>query len=166
MGKAKRILLAEDDPSHAELISRAIQDACVSEDIADVCIDTVCNGVEAIDYLFSVGNYVDRQQDENPDLILLDVKMPRMSGLQVLQVLRRARDSDRASLPPVIILTSSEHEEDIANAYREGAVSYLVKPLDYDRWTESARLIVTYWLQLNHPPSLPVVGGALPKALG
>ncbi len=166
MGNPKRILLAEDDPSHAELISRAIQDACASEHIDDVCIDIVGNGVEAIDYLFSVGDYVDRPQDANPDLILLDVKMPRMSGLQVLQVLRRARDSERASLPPVIILTSSEHEEDIANAYREGAVSYLVKPLDYKLWTESARLIVTYWLQLNHPPSQPADGGPLPRALG
>jgi two-component system response regulator len=161
----KRILLAEDDPSHAELIARAIKDACDGESISDVSIDVVSNGVEAIDYLFAIGEYEDRQQETSPNLILLDIKMPKMSGLQVLQVLRRARDSERASLPPVIMLTSSEREEDISKAYREGAVSYLVKPLDYEQWTDAARLLVTYWLQLNHPPTQPV-DGSMPKALG
>jgi two-component system response regulator len=102
-----------------------------------------------IDYLFRTGVYAGREPDESADLLLLDLKMPKMDGLQVLQVLRRVRSLDRSKLPPVVILTSSRQDKDIVRAYRLGAHSYIQKPTSFVELVEAVRRIVEYWLGLN-----------------
>jgi two-component system response regulator len=146
----KTILLAEDDPAHAALIREAIQQADSS-----CIIDVVNNGVEAIDYLFATGSRADRDASQMPDLILLDLRMPKMDGLQVLQVLQRVRFNDnRTRLPPVVVFTCSKHEMDIVEAYRLGARSYVRKPMGFSKLVEAVQQIVGYWLRLNESPPM------------
>ena len=146
----KTILLAEDDPAHAALIREAIEQADGS------CkIDVVNDGVEAIDYLFATGSHADRDAGQMPDLILLDLRMPKMDGLQVLQVLQRVRFSDNYTrLPPVVVFTCSKHEMDLVDAYRLGARSYVRKPMGFSKLVEAVRQIVGYWLGLNESPPM------------
>lgn len=142
----KRILLAEDEASHAELVRRAVEQSGVR------ChLDVVHDGVEAIEYLYATGGYADRDPRDPPDLILLDLKMPRMNGLQVLQVLRRARGHELRRFAPVVVLTGSENDQDITEAYRLGAQSYICKPLDYPTFASTIRETLEYWLSLNRP---------------
>jgi two-component system response regulator len=149
---AGSILVVEDDASHAQLIRRAIQRVDPS------CrIDITNDGVEAIEYLFGTGPHLNRSPADIPDLILLDLKMPRMGGLQVLQVLRRARPGGQGHSPPVVVLTSSAYEQDIVSAYNLGAHSYIQKPAGFDELVESVRRIVDYWIGLNTaPPKRPI----------
>lgn len=141
------ILLAEDDPAHAALIRRAI------ERVDSSCkIDVVGNGIEAIDYLFAAGSHTDRNADDVPDLILLDLKMPKMDGLQLMQVLRRVRFPNGRRLPPVVVLTSSKQETDVVKAYNLGAHSYIQKPSGFSGMVDAVRQIVQYWLGLNTSP--------------
>jgi len=145
---ARTILLAEDDPAHAHLIERALKEVD-----QECLLDVVDDGAEVIDYLFATGKHRGRDTRQVPNLILLDLKMPKMDGLQVLQVLRRVRSDQTTRLPPIVVLTSSTNQTDIAEAYRLGAYSYICKPLDFGSWVESMRQIVTYWLDLNRPPA-------------
>ena len=142
----KTVLLAEDDPGHVALFRRAASES-------GVCcrLDVVEDGVELIDYPFATGEYRDRDAHQMPDLILLDLKMPKMDGLQVLQVLRRVRGEDRTRFPPVVVLTSSDLDQDVAEAYRWGAQSYIRKPLDYPDFAAAVRNTLQYWLGLNRP---------------
>lgn len=142
----KLILLAEDDPGHEELFRRAVAQSGV-----DCRMDVVRDGVEAIDYLFCTGSYSDRDAAEMPHLILLDLKMPKMNGIQVLQVLYRVRGDDRSRFPPVVVLTSSKLDEDISDAYRYGAQSYICKPLGHGDFAKAVRDTLQYWLGLNRP---------------
>lgn len=143
----KRILLAEDDSNDELLIRRALTQCEVP------CqIDLVRDGAEVLDYLFATGDYSHRDKRDLPDLIILDLKMPKMSGLQVLQVLRRVRFDDRSKLPPVVVLTSSSEEQDIVEAYRWGAHSYIRKPVDFAKFSDAVRRVIAYWLELNQPP--------------
>ena len=146
----KTILLAEDDPGHEALIRRALKRAGNDLEIA-----VVHDGVEVLDYLFATGKHAGRDSSRMPHLILLDLKMPRMGGLQVLQVLRRVRGDQRTSLPPVVILTSSSEDLDVVNAYQLGAHSFIHKPVDFDKLTDMIAQIVEYWLTVNESP--PVV---------
>ncbi len=140
----RNILLAEDDPAHAELIRRAIGQVDRS------CrVDVVRDGVEAIDHLFATGTRAEREQKEMPDLILLDLRMPKMDGLQVLQVLRRVRSGGSMRPPPVVVLTSSKQETDIVEAYNLGAHSYIQKPSGFPELVSAVQQIVQYWLGLN-----------------
>ena len=142
----KLVLLAEDDGTHEAFFRRAVQTSGLP------CrLDVVRDGVEAIDYLFALGQYKDRAHDGLPDLIFLDLRMPRMDGLQVLQVLRRVRGDGRPQFPPVVVLTSSSNDEDIAEAYRHGAQSYICKPTNYDDFNRTVRETLDYWLGLNQP---------------
>jgi two-component system, response regulator len=142
----RTILLAEDDASHVALFRRALASSGVQ------CqVDVVQDGAEAIDYLFGLGEYTHRDSKQLPDLILLDLKMPRMDGIQVLKVLRRVRGDDRMRMPPVVVLTSSDLENDIEDAYRWGAQSYIRKPLVYTEFADAVRNTVQYWLGLNRP---------------
>ena len=142
----KTILLAEDDPGQ-ELLFRHAVGRCDLE-----CrLDVVHDGTEVIDYLFCIGKFKDSKQPQMPDLLLLDLKMPKMDGLQVLQVLRRVRGEDRMRLPPVVVLTSSDLDEDIEGAYRWGAQSYIRKPTDFDEFANAVRETLHYWLGLNRP---------------
>lgn len=149
----KTILLAEDDPGHEELFRRTVAQSGIP------CrMDVVHDGVEAIDYLFCTGEYADRDSHAMPDLLLLDLKMPKMDGLQVLQVLHRVRGEDRGRFPPVVVLTSSELDEDITDAYRYGAQSYICKPLGHADFAQAVRETLQYWLGLNRPSPIRRVG--------
>jgi len=142
----KVVLVAEDDLSHVALIRRAVAQSGVP------CrLDVVRDGAEAIEYLFATGNQTHRDPRDPPDLILLDLKMPRMNGLQVLQVLRRVRGHEQRRYSPVVVLTGSENDHDIAEAYRLGAQSYICKPLDYSAFASTIRETLEYWLGLNRP---------------
>ncbi len=142
----KTVLLAEDDANHEEFFRRAVKKSGLP------CrLDVVRDGVEAIDYLFCIGQYQDRHANGMPDLIFLDLRMPKMDGLQVLQVLRRVRGDGRPQFPPVIVLTSSESDRDIAEAYQHGAQSYICKPLEMEQFNRAIREALEYWLGLNEP---------------
>ena len=142
----KTVLLAEDDLAHQALFERA-----VSKSRIPCRLEVVNDGVEAIEYLFATGKYKDRNADELPDLILLDLKMPRMDGLQVLQVLRRTRGEKNHRVPPVVVLTSSDNDQDVLRAYQYGAQSYICKPLDFPEFSRTVCETVEYWLGLNRP---------------
>jgi two-component system response regulator len=149
----KVILLAEDDLGHVALFERALDNCGIP------CrVDVVFDGTEALDYLFSTGAYRDGDPHDVPDLIFLDLKMPKMNGLQVLQVLRNIRGEDRLRSAPVVVLTSSDLDSDIAEAYRLGAQSYVCKPLDYLEFAEAVRQTAHYWLGLNRPMPIPRAG--------
>ncbi len=140
----KVVLLAEDDPAHEALFRRAVEDSGVP------CrLDVVHDGVEAIEYLFGTGKFQDTGCRIMPALILLDLKMPRMDGLQVLQILRRVRGDDQIRFAPVVVLTSSENDQNISEAYRRGAQSYICKPLSYPQFTSTVKETLQYWLNLN-----------------
>ncbi|MBN2476091.1 MAG: response regulator [Pirellulales bacterium] len=149
----KTVLLAEDDPAHAVLIRRAL------EQVPSKChLEVVRDGRGVIDYLFATGSHAGRDPADAPHLILLDLKMPAMDGLQLLQVLRRVRSGEPPSLPPVVILTSSAEQPEVADAYRLGAHSFIQKPMEFAELVEVMRRIVTYWLDLNCPPPGRCVG--------
>lgn len=150
------ILLAEDEPDDEDLIRLAL-----SESGMRYSLDVVRDGVEVIDYLFATGVHSERNRTDVPHLLLLDLKMPRMNGLQVLQVLRRVRIGDHMHLPPVVVLTSSSEDHDVNEAYRWGAHSYICKPVDFEQFSRSVRDVVRYWLELNRPPQNPDRVGAL-----
>jgi two-component system response regulator len=117
----------------------------------DCRVDVVHDGTEVIDYLFCLGKYKNNKCQPMPDLLMLDLKMPKMDGLQVLQVLRRVRSEDRTQFPPVVVLTSSDLDDDISDAYRFGAQSYIRKPLEFDEFAVAVRETLHYWLGLNRP---------------
>jgi len=146
----KRILLADDDAGHVTLIKRALRRANI-----DCTVDVVHNGVEAIDYLLGLGDFADRQPTAMPDLMLLDLNMPEMNGLQVLQVLRNARSQgrERLTIPPVVVLTSSDADADVNDSYRLGAQSFIRKPADHGRFAHAVQQTTQYWLSLNEPLS-------------
>ena len=139
------ILLVEDNPDDAALTLRALE----KNDIANSMVKVASNGVEALDYLFGTGDYDGRDTTAQPELILLDLKMPKMDGIEVL---RRLRQDDRTRLLPVVVLTSSDEKEDIVKIYNLGANSYIRKPVDFDEFTEAVRQLGVYWLNLNILP--------------
>lgn len=142
--REKIVLLAEDDPSHEAIFRRAF-----SQSEVDCSLDVVHDGVETIEYLFRTGPFHEFADRDLPSLILLDLKMPRMDGLQVLQVLRRVRGDNHIRFAPVVVLTSSKNDENISEAYRLGAQSYICKPLDYPDFAATVRETLKYWLNLN-----------------
>ena len=147
------VLLAEDDPDHEALFCRAV----VASGIP--CrVDVVHDGVEAIEYLFGTGARSRQDRQQGPDLIVLDLRLPRMNGLEVLQVLRRVRGHNQTRFSPLIVLSCSEDEQDIAQAYRLGAQSYISKPSDFPGFANAVRDTLQYWLSLNRP--LPKGRGA------
>lgn len=140
------ILHIEDDPNDALLFRHACNTAGVAFEL-----QAVCDGDEAIAYLRGTEQFANRQQHPVPHIILLDLKMPRLSGFEVLTWLRNQTDFRKI---PVIILTSSNHESDIQRAYDLGANSYVVKPVGFDALVEVARKINGYWVKFNHPSSI------------
>ena len=139
------ILLVEDNPDDAALTLRALE----KNDIANSMVKVANNGVEALDYLFGTGEFDGRDTSSQPELILLDLKMPKMDGIEVL---RRLRQDDRTRLLPVVVLTSSDEKDDIVKIYNLGANSYIRKPVDFDEFTEAVRQLGVYWLNLNILP--------------
>jgi two-component system, response regulator len=142
------ILLVEDNRDDEALTLRALTKSNINNRVV-----VAHDGVEALDYLFGTGTYAGRDLTEMPQVILLDLKLPRVDGLEVL---RRLRAEQRTRLLPVVILTSSNEERDRINGYGMGANSYVRKPIDFNRFLEAARQLGLYWLTLNEPvPSTP-----------
>jgi two-component system response regulator len=140
------ILLVEDNINDVTLALHAFKKHKVANHI-----HVARDGAEALDFLFCTGAYSHRQFDSGPRIILLDLKLPRVDGLEVL---RRIKSDARTRMIPVVILTSSAEECDIAEGYLLGVNSYMVKPVDFDRFSESVRQLGFYWLLLNRAPML------------
>ncbi|MBN2172372.1 MAG: response regulator [Candidatus Krumholzibacteriota bacterium] len=141
-GEPLRILLVEDEPAHAELVMRSFEDHEIPNRIYHVS-----DGEQALNFLFRRGEYADRNHCPRPDVILLDLRLPRIDGLEVLKEIKA--DDDVRHIP-VVILTSSEAEMDIAKAYDYHVNSYLVKPIDFDKFTRMMETLSDYWLVWNH----------------
>ena len=144
MKEDKIILLVEDNPDDVELTLRALKKHLILNEVV-----VAGDGVEALDYLFGTGAHAGRDLSVMPTVILLDLKLPKMDGLEVLQ---RLRSDDRTELLPVVILTSSKEESDVINGYKLGANSYVRKPVDFAQFSEAMRQLGLYWLILNEPP--------------
>ncbi|MEO8554792.1 MAG: response regulator [Kofleriaceae bacterium] len=143
----KNILLVEDNPSDEKLTVRAFKKAGVAN-----AVTVVRDGAEALDFLFGTGAHAGRDTTEMPSIVLLDLKLPRIEGHEVL---RRIRADDRTKLLPVVILTSSKEDEDIARGYALGANAYVRKPVEFAAFVEAARTLGLFWLLLNEPPPNP-----------
>jgi len=143
----KIILLVEDNPDDEALTLRALtQNKIVNE------VVVARDGAEALDYLFATGAYAGRDLTAMPQLILLDLKLPKIDGLEVLQLLRA---DPRTRLLPVVILTSSREDRDVVESYRHCANSYICKPVDFAQFIEAVRQLGLYWLVLNEPAPVP-----------
>lgn len=138
------ILLVEDNPDDEALTLRALKKNNIGNKIF-----VVRDGVEALDFLYCRNGYGDRDPREIPQLILLDLKLPKMDGLEVL---RRVRADERTRYIPIVMLTSSTEEQDLIEAYRGGVNSYMRKPVDFSQFVESVRQLGMYWLVLNEAP--------------
>jgi two-component system response regulator len=137
----KAILLVEDNPDDELLTLRALEKSNLLNKVV-----VTRDGVEALDYLHGTGAYAGRDRRPMPQLVLLDLKLPRIDGLEVL---RRIRADERTQLLPVVVLTSSDEERDIVESYRLGANSYIHKPVDFLQFTEAVQQLGLYWLVLN-----------------
>ena len=138
------ILLIEDNPDDVELTLHAFQKNHMTNEVV-----VASDGAEGLDYLFGTGKYAGRDADEAPALILLDLQLPKIGGLEVL---RRVREDERTKRIPVVILTTSDEEEDIVNGYNGGANSYLRKPVDFAEFMNAVKQLEMYWMVLNTPP--------------
>ena len=140
----KIILLVEDNPDDEALTLRALKKNNILNEVV-----VAHDGVEALDFLFATGTYAGRDISIMPQLILLDLKLPKVDGLEVL---RRLRADNRTKILPVVMLTSSSEEADIINSYNLGANSYVRKPVDFAQFMEAVRQLGLYWLILNETP--------------
>lgn len=139
------ILLVEDNPNDAELALRALKKNHLANNVV-----VVTDGEEALDFIFTRGAFNQRQIENSPKVILLDLKLPKVDGLEVL---RAIKGDPRTRVIPVVMLTSSREESDIVESYRLGVNSYIVKPVDFDKFVAAVRNLGLYWLLLNQPPT-------------
>ena len=139
----KMILLVEDSPDDEELTTRALRQAKIANEIV-----VARDGAEAVDFLFGEGAYAGRDVSRTPAVVLLDLKLPKLSGLDVLN---RLRADPRTRLVPAVILTSSSEEEDMLKSYQLGANSYVRKPVDFGQFAQAVSQLGIYWLLLNQP---------------
>lgn len=145
--KLVEVLLVEDNPDDVELAMHALEKYNVANRI-----HVARDGVEALDFLFCRGEYAERSADSGPKVILLDLKLPRVDGLEVL---RAVKADERTAVIPVVVMTASNEERDIVQSYRLGVNSFIVKPVDFDQFVEAMRAIGFYWLLLNKHPRSP-----------
>jgi two-component system response regulator len=138
------ILLVEDNPDDVELTLHALR----KENLANSIL-VARDGEEALEFLFCNGNHADRSLERPPKLILLDLKLPKVDGMEVL---KRLKADDRTKTIPVVVLTSSKEERDLASSYNLGANSYIQKPVDFDRFREIVKTVGLYWLLINQAP--------------
>ena len=140
----KVILLVEDNDDDVQLTLRAMKQHNIRNDVV-----VVRDGAEALDWLFGTGSHAGRDTSEMPTVVLLDLKLPKLDGFEVL---KRIRADERTKLLPVVILTSSREEEDRLNGYELGANSFVQKPVDFEQFSEAVKELGLYWLLLNEPP--------------
>jgi two-component system response regulator len=141
----KVILLVEDNPDDEALTLRALKKNNVVNEVI-----VARDGVEALDFLFATGSYAGRDATDIPQLVLLDLKLPKIDGLEVL---KRLRSDERTRLLPVVILTSSKEQQDMLDGYGFGANSYIRKPVDFARFVQAVEQLKLYWLVLNELPA-------------
>jgi CheY-like chemotaxis protein len=143
---AVEILLVEDTPTDLELALRALRKANLSNHI-----EVARDGAEALEFIFCEGAYAGRRIQDAPKVILLDLKLPKIDGLEVL---RRIKSDARTMTIPVVILTSSKEQTDVVEGYKLGANSYIVKPVNFERFVAAVQELGMYWLLLNQPPAI------------
>ena len=142
--EGKIILLVEDNPDDITLTERALKKSHILNQLI-----VARDGVEALDYLFGMGIWAGRDMSNVPEIVLLDLKLPKIDGLEVL---KRIRANPRTKLLPVVILTSSKEEKDLIDGYSMGANSYIRKPVNFNQFVDAVRQLGLYWLVLNEPP--------------
>lgn len=147
MIRTRTILLVEDNPDDVELTLRAFARSRVANTLV-----VARDGEEALDYLFARGVHAGRDRGAQPEVVLLDLKLPKIDGLEVL---RRLREAPETRLLPVVVLTSSNEERDVVASYELGANSFVRKPVDFGDFLEASRQLGLYWLVLNEPPPVP-----------
>jgi len=138
------ILLVEDNPNDAELTIRALK----KQNLAN-SLHWVKDGAEALDYIYAKGEYSDRELENRPKIILLDLNLPKLGGLEVL---KKIKEDKSTKMIPVVVLTSSREEEDMVKSYNYGVNSYIVKPVDFDKFVKSVSDLGLYWVLLNKSP--------------
>jgi two-component system response regulator len=143
-GETGYILLVEDSEDDVDLTLRAL----ARQKIANA-VEVVRDGAEALDFLFARGVYAGRDPRDLPQLVLLDINLPKLSGIQVL---RRMRENQVTSMVPVVMLTTSEQDEDVVESYSSGANSYVQKPIDFEEFAEAVKQLGVYWLLVNQGP--------------
>jgi two-component system response regulator len=143
MNEKKDIVLVEDNPSDAEFTIRALRNSNIIHGLIHLE-----DGEEALEYIFALGKYAERSIEDLPKMILLDLKMPKVSGLEVL---KKIKSDKRTKIIPVVLLTSSKEESDILDAYKYGVNSYIVKPVDFDDFAKVVAHAGLYWLLVNQP---------------
>jgi len=139
------ILYVEDNPHDIELTTRALKQHKLTNNLF-----VARDGAEALEFVFAKGKFEERKNSSHPKVILLDLKLPKVDGMEVL---RTIKNDDRTNAIPVVILTSSQEERDIVESYRLGVNSYIVKPVDFDKFVTAVSEVGLYWLLLNKPPT-------------
>ena len=145
--KFVQILLVEDNPDDVELTLHAFQKHHLANRV-----HVVRDGAEALEFLFRTSAYKDRRTEDSPQLVLLDLKLPKVDGHGVL---RRMKENSRTRMIRVVVLTSSREDRDITESYQLGVNSYIVKPVNFEQFTEAVRQLGLYWLLMNEPPPIP-----------
>jgi two-component system response regulator len=140
------ILLVDDNPSDVRLTLHALQEYKIANRV-----EVARDGAEALDFLFCTGAYAHRHIENGPKLVLLDLQLPLVDGIEVL---RQVKADPRTQMIPVVVLTSSREDRDVVESYRLGVNSYIVKPVDFDQFAQAMRQVGLYWLLLNQPPVL------------
>lgn len=142
--EAPKVLLVEDNPDDEMLTMRAFQKSNFRNEVV-----VARDGAEALDYVFATGAYAGRNPDDIPHLILLDLKLPKIDGLEVLE---RIRADERTKFIPIVVLTSSKEQEDLLKSYANGANSYIRKPVDFNQFFQAIQQLGMYWLVMNESP--------------
>lgn len=143
--KEVEILLVEDNPTDAELCMRALKKINLANKLV-----WVKDGAEALDFVFATGTYAGRSMTNGPKVILLDLRLPKVDGMEVL---RRIKNEERTKTIPVVVLTSSKEDRDVAESYQLGVNSYISKPVEFDEFARTVSELGLYWLLVNRPPS-------------
>lgn len=144
MGKSVEILLVEDNPDDVELTLRVLRSHHLANNV-----QVLRDGAEALDFMFCRGAYAERDINDHPKVILLDLKLPKVDGLEVLAAIKK---DDRTKSIPVVVLTSSKEERDVVDSYQLGVNSYISKPVEFEQFVTTIQQLGFYWLLLNHPP--------------